>query len=224
MPNISSLYKIEILEQTPNQTTNQFNDYDITEEIPFIYTYDYLYHGIRFQKYLEKLENIFKTRTILSGKYLENYYSYTDNCNKGEYISLLKLSKDNYLEYETFIEENISLLITPAINAIITKYLSYNDWLTIQQENLSLKNHYSYMQGECFVKDYIPIDFVKAIGVPYQKLLSEGKQEYANKLLIDVQILMKKYNINLSIVDTSRYNRILIDIKQKEHKLIYSKH
>lgn len=209
------LYRIKVLEGVPTTTTNQNNDYDINEEIPFKYYGDYLYHGIRFQKHLEKLENIFKIRKILAGKYISEYHFYGDNCNKGEYVSLFKWINNNIIEYETFIESNISLLITPAINAIETRYISYNDWEKIMSEKLPLKNLYSYMQGECLIKDYISLDYVKAIGVPYLKLMRQGKQEYADKLIDDIQKLMEQYNINLPIVDTSRYNYILIDTNKK---------
>lgn len=217
-PNIP--YQIKQLEQTKNETTNQHNEYTEFEEIPFIYTNEYLYHGIRYQIYLEKLENIFKTKKILAGKYLENYSPYIDNCNMGEYVSILKLTNNNHLEYETFIEDNISLLITPLINAIITKYLSYNIWLLIKEQNLKLNNLYSYMQGECLVKDYIDFKYIKAIGIPYQKLIQLEKQNYANKLIEDIIKLMEQYNVILPIVDTSRYNHIIINPKIKEHKLI----
>lgn len=206
-------YDIQKLEQEPLTTTNGLNQYDENEVIPFYYNYDYLYHGIRFQKYLEKLESIFKSRKILAGKYIEGYYSYSDNCNKGEYVSLLKYLGDNNLEYETFIESNISLLITPLCNAIETKYIRYDIWLEIK--NASLKNIYSYMRGECFCKDFIDIDYIKAIGVPYQKLKFERNCEYADKLLKDIQELMKQYQIELPIVDTSRYNRILFPQNQE---------
>ena len=138
----------------------------------------------------------------------------------GEYVSLLKLTNNNYLEYETFIEENISLLITPLVNATITKYLSYNDWLLIKERNLKLNNLYSYMQGECLVKNYIDFKYIKAIGIPYQKLIESKKEKYTNKLIEDIKKLMEQYSIKLPIVDTSRYNHIIINPKQKEHKLI----
>lgn len=200
------------LEQKLN-TTNEFNEYDINEEIPFSYTKDFLYHGIRFQNHLEKLENIFKERKIYAGKYLKNYYYYTDNCNKGEYVSLLEQTKDNHLAYETFIEENISLLITKAVDAIRTKYVRFDEWLKYKQS----KKYYSYMQGECFVKDYIDISYVKAIGFPYQKFIYLYGELNTNKLLNDLEILMNKYNINLPIVDTSRYNRIIINKTNKSY-------
>jgi len=201
IPNI-----IRELEKTTQTTTNQVNEYSLDEDIPFIYQYDYLYHGIRNQKYLEILEEIFKTRKILAGKYIKNYYNYSDNCNKGEYVSLLKYNKSNYIAYQTFIEENISLLVTPVINAIETKYIDYNTWNTINKQKLSLKNLYSYMIGECLVKDYVDFSYIKAIGFPYKYLTTIKGQDYTNNLLNDLYLLMQRYNITLSIVDPSKYN------------------
>lgn len=203
-------YVIQELENTNTTTTNQFNEYSLDEDIPFIYQYDYLYHGIRNQKYLEILEEIFKTRKILAGKYIKNYHNYSDNCNKGEYVSLLKYSKDNYIAYQVFIEENISLLVTPTINAIETKYIDFNTWDTINQQKLSLKNLYSYMIGECLVKDYIDFSYIKAIGFPYRYLVNIKGQEYTENLLNDLYLLMHRYDITLSIVDTSKYNHPIL--------------
>lgn len=205
-------YKIQNLENEPLTTTNSSNEYTEQEEIPFHYVDDYLYHGIRFQMYLEKLESIFKSRKILAGKYIEGYHQYSDNCNKGEYVSLLKRKTTNDVTYETFIEENISLLVTPLCDAIETKYVDYNTWIQIQEKNIyhQLKNIYSYMLGECLCKDFIPIEMVKAIGIPYQRLRLQGKIEYVNQLIEDIQKLMKQYEIALPIVDTSRFNYILV--------------
>ena len=203
-------YEIKKLEELPITTTNQNHEYDDYEPESFDFISEYLYHGIRFQTYLERLENIFKEGKIVVGKYLPNYRFYDDNCNKGEYVSLLKLLGDNKLEYETFIlENNVSLLISPTCNAIETKYVSYGTWFDLQSKEYELKHLYSYMRGECMCKDYVSIDFVKAIGIPYQRLVLYNKKEFADKLLEDIQTLMKQYNINLPIVDVSRYNKIL---------------
>ena len=215
IPNI-----IRELENTPQTTTNQFNEYSLDEDIPFIYQYDYLYHGIRNQKYLEILEEMFKKRKILAGKYIKNYHNYTDNCNKGEYVSLLKYNKSNYIAYQTFIEENISLLITPAINAIETKYISYNTWEQIRTKKIPVKNLYSYMIGECFVKDYIDFEYIKAIGFPYYYLTKTEGKDYTKNLLNDLYLLMEKYNIVLSIVDTSKYNHPIYMLENYTYKKI----
>ena len=213
IPNI-----IRELENTPQTTTNQFNEYSLNEDIPFIYQYDYLYHGIRNQKRLEILEEIFKTRKILAGKYINNYYNYSDNCNKGEYVSLLKYNKANHIAYQTFIEENISLLITPAIDATHTKYIDFNTWDIINKQKLSLKNLYSYMIGECLVKDYIDFSYIKAIGFPYQYLVNTKGAYYTKNLLNDLYLLMEKYNIVLSIVDTSKYNHPIYMLENYTYK------
>lgn len=206
-------YNIQKLEQEPIVTTNQNHEYDDYEPESFDFVSEYLYHGIRFQKYLEKLENIFKERKILAGKYLPNYHFYSDNCNHGQYVSLLKYNSARQLEYETFILENISLLVTPLCNAQETKYVDYQTWEKIQQEQYQLKHIYSYMMGECMCKDLIPLDMVKAIGVPYRKLCLQGKEAYAIQLIEDINKLMDKYGVYLPIVDTSRYNNIIYEVE-----------
>ena len=205
-------YEILLLESQEIITTNKEKEYTEFDEIPFYYYNEYLYHGIRNQIYLEKLENIFKEKKLLAGKYIKDYYNYTDNCNKGLYVSLLNRSKTNRISFETFIEENISLLITPYCNAQETKYVDFYTWEKIK--NLNLKQIYSYLPGECMCKDYIPIEYIKAIGVPYLKISREKGEEYTNKLLTDIKTLMKQYNLQLPIVDTSRYNQILIPVKE----------
>lgn len=210
-------YNIRKLEQEPIITTNQNHEYDDDELESFNLVSEYLYHGIRFQKYLEKLENIFKERKILAGKYLPNYHFYSDNCNHGEYVSLLKYTSERKLEYETFILENISLLVTPLCNAQETKYVDYQTWEKIQEEKYQLKHIYSYMMGEYMCKDLIPIDMVKAIGIPYQKLRLQGKETYAIQLIEDIKKLMNKYDVYLPIVDTSRYNIIIYETNHKRY-------
>lgn len=204
-------YQLRKLEQEPIITTNQNYEYDDYEDIYFDSMREYLYHGIRFQKHLEKLENIFKERRILAGKYLPNYQFYSDNCNLGEYVSLLKYTSETELEYETFILENVSLLVTPLCNAVETKYVDFQTWQKIQEEKYELKHIYSYMKGECLCKDFISLDMVRAIGLPYQKLRLQGKEEYANEMIADIKHLMDEYNVYFPIVDTSRYNRILYE-------------
>ena len=204
-------YEVQKLEQEPTITTNQNHEYDDYEPESFDFVSEYLYHGIRFQKHLEKLENIFKERKILAGKYLPNYHFYSDNCNLGQYVSLLKYTSKTELEYETFILENVSLLVTPLCNAQETKYVDFQTWRKIQEEKYQLKHIYSYMMGECLCKDFIPLDMVMAIGVPYQKLRLQGKGTYVIQLIEDIKQLMDKYDVYLPIVDTSRYNSILYE-------------
>ena len=207
-------YEVAKLEGTEIITTNKDNRYTEFDDIPFDSLYSFLYHGIRFQTYLEKLENIFREKKILAGKYIKGYINYDENANKGEYVSLLNRFKTGRLYFETFIEENISLLITPFCNAIETKYI--DDSLTWRKiKDLNLKHIYSYIPGEYMCKDFIPLEYVKVIGVPYKRLVRKRGIEYANKILEDVVLLMKKYNIFLSIVDTSRFNELLVSSSLK---------
>ena len=116
------------------------------------YIYDFLYHGIRSQKNLEILESIFKDKAIIAGNYQENnYYSnYSDNCNEGEYVSLLSIDSDYNLEYETFVKPNITLIVSKDCNAIKTIYVPYHKWQEIKRKNT--KHRYNYANNEYQVK------------------------------------------------------------------------
>ena len=226
--NFSPIYKVKITssEELMNiiQSDLPIKVYELEKEdmylssdiIPIDETtyspYCYLYHGIRFQKHLEKLENILKSGKILASKYIPNCFSYDENCNKGEYVSLTNYN--NTSGYNIFIIENISLLVSPRCEAYLTKFVDYETWEKIKNKNT--KNLYSYMVQEYMCKDYITLDLVKAIGVPYKYYSLTKGIEYADTILNDVKGLIDKYNINVGIVDTSNYNRTLISPKNKE--------
>lgn len=176
--------------------------------------YCYLYHGIRFQKYLENLESIFKAKKILASKHLSNSIPYSDNCNKGEYVSLTSYS--NNPGFKIFIVENISLLVSPECQAYLTKYVDYETWEQIK--NKETKNLYSYMKQEFMCKDFVSLDYVKAVGVPYKYYVVNKGIEYAENVLNDVKSLIDKYEINIGIVDTSDFNRVLIEPEKRKIK------
>lgn len=176
--------------------------------------YCYLYHGIRFQKYLEKLESIFKDKKILASKYIPDCFNYDDNCNKGEYVSLTSYSDTS--GFNIFIVENISLLISPKCKAHLTKYINYETWEQIKKKET--KNLYSYMMDEYMCKDYVPLDLVRAVGVPHNYYTLTKGIEYADNILTDVKELIDKYNINIGIVDTSSFNKVLIEPEKRKIK------
>ena len=199
-------------------TSNYDGVYTKEDNFYTLNRYELLYHGIRFQNYLEKLESIFKDGMLLAGKYIPNYYNYSDNCNMGEYVSLLNISICREIDFITFIEENISLLISPYCDAIVTDYVCYSIW----ERNKDAGILCSYMMGECMCKDYILLDYVKAIGVPYNWLVTNKGFVYTDKLIDDIIILMKKYNVELPIVDTSMLNKVLVLDSKGSKKLKYS--
>lgn len=197
--------KMTKLEQQLPQTFLDINC-DIYNYDKLHYIYNFLYHGIRHQKHLEILESIFKDKAILAGNYQENnnYSNYSDNCNEGEYVSLVDINNDYDLEYTTFVKPYITLLISPDCGAIKTIYLPYEEWTEVVGKNTS--NRYSYVHNEYHVKKMIPLSYVKAIGVPARYLRDIGNEEKIERYLTDILELMNKYNINLPIVDTSAYN------------------
>lgn len=200
--------KITRLEQQTPQTFLDINS-DIYDYDDLRYIYNFLYHGIRYHNNLEILESIFKDRAIIAGNYQKNnnYSNYSDNCNEGEYISLLAINKDYDIEYEIFIKPNITLIISPDCGAIKTIYLPYDEWEQIKRKNTN--NRYSYAHNEYQVKKMLPLSYVKAIGVPVRYLRDIFTQEEIEKYLTEILNLMNKYNINLPIVDTSAYNMSL---------------
>ena len=171
----------------------------------------YLYHGIRFQNYLDKLESIFKDKKILASKYISNCFNYDDNCNKGEYVSLT--SYNDGVAFKAFILENISLLVSPKCKAYLTKYVSYETWEEIK--NINTKNLYSYMLDEYMCKDYVSLDFVKAVGIPYKYYLNKNGVEYTLNIINDIKELINFYGLDIDIVDTTDFNRLINKQKVK---------
>lgn len=179
--------------------------------------YAFLYHGVRFDERLEKLEGILKDKKILAGKYTRGYYNYSDNANKGEYVSMTRYSEERNSGFDVFVKTNICLLVSSECDAILTKYVDYNTWEKIK--DIDTKNLYSYMSGEFMLKDCVPFEFVKAIGVPYKYLvLSKGK-EYADDVLKRIEVLMTKYDVNFEVVDINSYNKSLIERKTIKAKI-----
>ena len=195
---------LQKLDYEPVYTTENFDiNYEEDEEILLKDMACFLYHGIRFQNHLEKLENIFKQQKLLAGKYIDGYYNYKDNCNMGEYVSLLQFLGFDSQEFKTFIIPNISLIVSAKCNAIRTQYVDFETWDKIREGKYDLKNIFSYMHGECMCKDYVSFEMIKAIGISFHNY----------NLIDEIENLMQNYNINLPIVDTSEHNKILIPKK-----------
>ena len=193
--------KIEKLEQQQKEIFTPLTRN--VEELSIIE--NFLYHGIRFQNHLEKLEKIFQDKAILAANYQKDFqYTYDDNCNEGEYISLAASNNEYDLVYKIFILENISLVISSECNAIKTIYLPYEEWIKL--DNRKTKNRYSYATNEYQVKKEIPLSLIKAIGIPTRYLNQTNKSHLIDIYLSDILELMKKYNIDLPIVDTTNYN------------------
>lgn len=64
-------------------------------------------------------------------------------------------------------------------------------------------------------KDFISLEYVIAVGIPYKTLVKKRSIEYVLKMIDDIHLLMDKYNIFLPIIDTSRYNKILVSTTLK---------
>ena len=208
------LRKIEKLEKEPMNTFN--NIYSIDYEPNINEVECFLYHGLRNQKDYEKLESILKQRKIYAGIYLENYSNYSDNCNDGKFVSLINYSDS--IEFEEFINKYICLIISPLCNAYKTKYLTFYEWIYIKEKNISLKNRYSYAIDEYQVKDFIPIEMIRAIGIPYSNIKLTKGVEAAEKCKQDIIELLMNYEIKIPIVNINYYNRILYNPTESHKK------
>jgi len=208
--------KILRFEREKNKTFKEIYPW-VGDEVS-VYSYEsFLYHGIRFGDQLEVLESIFKLGGIIASKYLDKYDYFLDvyeNCNEGEYVSLLEQNVGYELEYDTFVKPNISLVVSPNCGAVKTFYLPYDEYRRLKIEFLDARNRYSYARGEYQVLERVPISMIRAIGVPYHYLKIIGNMELGEHYLEEVIRLMNLYGIDLPVVDTSYYNKELVQVKK----------
>lgn len=178
------------------------NGFDVNTNIRNPYCY--LYHGIRFDSDHEIFESILCDRKILcSNKVKSHWRCYSDNCNEGEYISLIDYSEEGYdLEFKTFIEENVSFIISPKLNPLKCKYLPFEEWEEIRKKLPKTKHRYSYQKNEYQYPDHIPFDYVVGILYPlsyynHTKGFRNTKEDF-----IYIKRLLRKYDLeHLPILD-----------------------
>ncbi len=191
-----------------NQIMDTFKDQLLIDEEPSLcYPQYFLYHGLRYQDWLDNLKGILEKGKILAGKYIDGYINYSDNCNDGEYVSLARYEYTP--EFRQFVGCRVCLIISPFVEAYQTIYLSFDEWLNIKKSNISLKNRYSYMLNEYQVKDWINLDMVRAIGIPYSQFIREKGIEETEEIIQHIIELMDNYNILLPIVNTDSCNKVL---------------
>jgi len=208
---------LKLIEKIDKREIITFNEeFSIDFESELSYPNRFLYHGLRFQKYLEKLEGILKEGKILAGKHLKNYFNYSDNCNDGTHVSLARYS--GCIEFETFVRQNMCLIISPLCEAQKTIYVPYEIWNYIKVNNIPTKNRYSYSNIEYQVKDFIPIKMIRAIGIPYSSIIIRNGIEFTEKYIQDIVDLLNKYNITIPIVDINNYNEIIYSPSKSQTK------
>lgn len=168
----------------------------------------HLYHGIRFDS-INRLESIFQSKSILCGKkvnpsfishdgttkYIFIEYFDDENCNLGEYVSVMP-SIDS-LEFEKFVEENIFFAIKASVDALKTTHVSYDEYEELRKNVLSWDRLYSYAWHEYLVKDSISLDDVDCIGIDSRY---HDDEEY-NELINSVKKLLEVYKIKIPFKD-----------------------
>ena len=177
--------------------------------------YFFLYHGVRMDSEHELFESILSDREIKCANKIGFYRGFdSDNCNEGKYISLIHYSGDDYdIEFKTFIEENVSFIISPKLNPLKCKYLPFDEWEKIKKKLPKTKHRYSYAREEYQYPDSISLDYV--VGVLYPLRFYSHKNGYmsAEEDLEYVKKLLIKYGFkDLPILDPTKGFEVL-DVK-----------
>lgn len=132
--------------------------------------YANLYHGVRFDEDHERFEQILIDEEIRCGNLTKGYYrAGGDNCNEGEYISLINYSGERYdIEFQTFVEENVAFIISPLLDPVKCKYLPFEEWDKIKSKLPMTRQRYSYARNEFQHKERISFDYVIGVLYPFQ--------------------------------------------------------
>lgn len=169
----------------------------------------YLYHGIRFDSNHEIFESILSDRKILCGNKVKRHWQdYSDNCNGGEYVSLIDYSDEEYdIEFKTFIEENVSFIISPKLNPLKCKYLPYDEWEKVRKKLPKTKHRYSYARHEYQYPDYIPFDYVVGILYPLNYYNHTNGFQKTKEDFVYIKHLLREHGLeHLPILDpTNRF-------------------
>lgn len=190
LPNEDHLKKLELEEEFRFLDINYISDKNIDIRNP----YCFLYHGVRFDSNHELFERILYDRKIKCANEINSYRGdYADNCNEGKYVSLMHYSGEEYdLEFKTFIEENVSFIISPKLNPLKCKYLPYEEWEKIKKKLPKTKHRYSYSKNEYQYPGHIPFDYVVGILYPlnyynYMNGFTKTEEDFAyvKKLLVE---------------------------------------
>lgn len=157
--------------------------------------YLYLYHGVRFDDKHEHFESILKDEEIRCGNKTDGYYRIGgDNCNEGKYISLIHYTGEDYdIEFKTFVEENVSFVISPLINPAKCVYLPYEEWEKVKSKLPMTKQRYSYARNEYQCEDSISLDYVVGILYPYHFYMHTKGFEKTRQDFRKIKELLIKY-------------------------------
>ena len=177
-----------------------------------------LYHGLRFNP-IDKLESILISGYIYPGNkvpnkfssydgtihYLSGFYNDNENCNKGEYISLIPFYWDD-IEFDTFIRSSIYLALRGDVNAIKTIYLKYEDYIKLRNSKRRTINLYSYAYNEYLAKDSISLDNLLYIGIDSRYFNIPGLD--VNEVIAKVIELIDAYDIRVPFYDLGTCSKI----------------
>lgn len=185
--------------------------------------WEYYYHGLRLGS-LDKLKSILKYGGIYSINKNPSPYLWTEEIgfNGLDYISLFQIEtsvvhtryQPYTVYYYDFIIKNISLVVKGDIEVYETfkpekgsfKFESDAAWY--QYYNTSTERRYSDLPGEVQVKDQILLKDIVALGFPLKAILNDDSFVSLDSLK-EIKKILKEYNVNWPIVDTSNFNKLV---------------
>ncbi len=198
--------RIEELEQLKMELFSNIHP-EVKEELPPLDEDTlYLYHGIRFGSYKEQLETakLILKQGILPKNQLSGQSFYSENCNDGKRVSLLEKKDFEELEFKTFVAPNISIIVSPLIEAYKTIYVPYEEWIELSEQQ-NLHNFYSYARNEYQVNGIVPVSMIKAIGVPCSGMIMQ--RENPRMYVTELSSFCENLGLHIPIVDHTVYNQ-----------------
>ena len=129
---------------------------------------------------------------------LPGYYEDEENCNRGEYISLMPFSFED-IELDTFISSSIYLALRGDIDAKKTFYLKYEDYIKLRNSKRKTNNLYSYAYLEYLAKNDISLDNLLYVGINSRGFNIPGMD--VNEVIAKIIELMEFYDIRVPLYD-----------------------
>ena len=185
---------------------------------------NYYAHTIRLSNFniidFHKLENIFKTRYLLSRNQLRllgdtsiSTSESTSLYNGMDFISLcdLNMLHNNYSAFSEYTMKGLSLLIDHNIDVIRPELIDQSIYLNFTTRELDMiNNRYTDFIDEVQVKDSISLDFLRGYCLSLSTFLSHHEKDYLEYYLSYLNRLIKRYNYDIPVYNLDNGEKINI--------------
>lgn len=165
--------------------------------------YAFLYHGVRFDDDHSLFESILRDKEIrCARKTKQSFKAFGDNCNDGEYVSLMPFVDDEDLEFNVFVKNSVAFVVSPNLNPVKCKFLPYEQWAQVKYKLPMTKHRYSYAKLEYQYPDSFSLDYVVGLLYPLNHNIIQYGLSFARNDFEYIKALLKKYGFqDLHIFD-----------------------